>query len=274
MLGLLEVRNMSKSKVNKYLPSQHADLRKRIDENLALLELEGIREGCFEKLAEANIESHATPLEYLDALLDKQMAWKEEKRLHSWVQQARLGERKTLKDFNFSYQPTLDERLIRELASGRFIDEGRNVIFLGQSGVGKTHLAKAIGEEAIMHGYDLRFVEMKHFIPDFVEKRMESSTQRTLLKSLENPRLLILDDIRNEKVPKEVKSFLYRLISNRYDKKRSIIFTSNELFEEWGKLFGEYAGPLMDRIIHHARIIVIEGNSYRIPTDIKMDTMN
>lgn len=266
---------MSKSKISRYISSQASDLRKRVDENLALLELEGMR-GCFTKLAEDNIEYHLTPLEYIDALLEKQLAWKEEKRLQSWIQQARLGERKTLKEFDFSYQPTLDKRSIRDLASSRFITEGKNVIFLGQPGTGKTHLAKALGEEAIIHGHDLRFTELKYFIPDFIEKRTDSVTQRILLKSLTRPSLLILDDVREEKIPKEMKSFFYRLFSNRYENNKSIIFTSNQTFDEWVKLFGEYASPIMDRIIHHAKIIVIEGDSYRIPTEAnkKLNNMN
>lgn len=257
---------MSKSKVDKYVISQTHDQRQRIDENLWLLDLEGMR-GCYEKLGESNIDSHGTPLDFLEVLLEKQIAWKEDKRLRSWRQQARFSEEKTLEGFDFSYQPKLDERLIRELASGRFITEGRNIFFFGQPGTGKTHLAKSLGYAVIEQGYDVRFVELKYFIPEFIEKAIDPATQRNILKSLTNPKLLILDDIREEKIPKELKSFLYRLICARYEKKKSIIFTSNQTFDEWGKLFGEYANAIADRIFQISKVIVIDGNSYRIPRE-------
>lgn len=264
---------MSKSKISHYTASNSANQNDRIEHDLQQLGLEGML-ASFIRLAEVNIANHGTPKDYLELLLEKQRIYKENARIQSWIQQARFGKIKTLATFRFKEQPTINQQQIYDLASGTFIDEKKNIIFLGQAGVGKTHLAKGVGVEVIYKGYDVKFVELKTLIQDLTFKFKDVDSQRRLLISLLRPKLLILDDIKYFETTSTIRDFLYKLFSQRYEEK-STMFTSNKDFSEWKRLFGEDAEAILDRILEYERLVLIkiEGESYRIKNKLQTNRL-
>jgi len=240
----------------------------RIEKALQLLGLEGIR-FSYSNLAQKFIKDKSNPYDFLECLLEKQIVWKEENRLQRWLQQAHFPWQKTLKDFDFSFQPSIDKRQVYELASCRFIDKGENVIFLGPPGVGKTHLAISLGLEAIYKGYEVRFLTLDQLI-ELANRASDGEKLRRLFSTLVRQRLLILDEMDLYEADSAVSTFLFKLLHQRYEE-GSVIFTSNKTFTDWGKLFGSQAraGAILDRITHHSTIITIEGESYRIKDKLK-----
>lgn len=255
---------MGKSKVNLYSIPQSTQQGERISSALKLLELEGIR-SSFDKLASRMFKEHATFYDFLESLLEKELCYKEENRQQRWIQQARFPWLKTLVDFDFSFQPKLNKRLVYELASCRFIDRAENVIFLGPPGVGKTHLSIALGLEAIQKGYEVRFLTLAQLIESVEKTDNDAVLRHRLLGMLLRPKLLILDEMDLHDTTLTSSTFLFKLLQDRYEK-GSIVFTSNKAFAEWGKLFDNKtrAGAIVDRILHHAITIPIEGESYRL----------
>lgn len=254
---------MGKSKVNLYTVSKANKQEERIDDALKLLGLEGMR-FAFQKLAERSIQDQGTPYDFLEALMEKEIHWKEENRLQRWIQQAKFPYQRSLEDFDFSFQPSLNKRQIYELASCRFIERCENVVFFGPPGVGKTHLAVALGFKAIDKGYETRFVTLGQLI-DLVEKAGGGEALRRVFSLLMRQKLLIIDEMDLYEVRPEVSDFLFKLFHQRYEQ-ASVIFTSNKTFTDWGKIFGGQAraGTIIDRVTHHCTIINIEGESYRL----------
>lgn len=258
---------MGKSKVNLYQMSGSLNQIQRINECLKLLDLEGIR-STFEVMAKTALKNDSLPLDFLEDLLEKEITWKEANRIERWIQQARFPWKKTLEDFDFSFQPTIDKKQIYEFASCRFIDRAENIIFLGPPGVGKTHLAIALGLKAIQKGKEVKFVRLDQLI-DMVDKANDAILLRRLFGTLMLPKLLIIDEMDFYETNLATGTFLFKLLQQRYEK-GSVIFTSNKSFDQWGKIFGSHARTLaiIDRIAHHGEIVNIEGESYRIKDKI------
>lgn len=255
---------MGKSKVNLYSIPKSTKQEERIGSALKLLGLDGMC-SSFNKLADRMFKQHKTFYDFLESLLEKELFYKEENRQQRWIQQARFPRLKTLIDFDFSFQPKLNKRMIHEFASCRFIDKVENVIFLGPPGVGKTHLSIALGLEAIQKGYEVRFLTLSRLIESVEKTDNDAQSRHRLLGALLRPRLLILDEMDLHDTTITSSTFLFKLLQDRYEK-GSIIFTSNKAFTEWGKLFDNKtrAGAIVDRILHHAITIPIEGESYRL----------
>lgn len=255
---------MGKSKVNLYSIPKSTKQGERISSALKLLELEGMRIS-FDKLASKMFKPHVTFYDFLESLLEKELSYKEESRQQRWIQQARFPWQKTLVDFDFSFQPKLNKRLIYELASGRFIEKAENVIFLGPPGVGKTHLSIALGLEAIKKGHEVKFLTLAQLIKSVEKTDNDAELRHRLLGALLRPKLLILDEMDLHDTTVTSSTFLFKLLQDRYEK-GSIIFTSNKAFSEWGKLFDNKtrASAIVDRILHHAITIPIEGESWRL----------
>lgn len=266
---------MARKKVNQYQLSSEGSQIERIKKALELLELDGVA-GSFEQSAEEAVKNHTTPLDFLEGLLEKEVVLKEDSRTNRWIAQAKFPWQKTLKEFDFSFQPTIDQTFIYELASSRFVEHGKNVIFLGPPGVGKTHLSVALAIEAINQGYDARFLPLNDLI-DMVVKCDKSiiRTQR-LLATLLRPKVVILDDIDYYTMSEDTTEFLFKLVMQRYNSKLSTIFTSNKGFEEWEGLFGQRqrASAAIDRITERAEIIEIDGDSYRLKGKVKEEVAN
>jgi DNA replication protein DnaC len=201
---------------------------------------------------------------FLTRLLDEELTAREARRLAMNTKLAHFPFQKTLEQFDYTFQPSVEKRRIQELSSLRFVANGDNVLFLGPPGVGKTHLAIALGIKAISAGLSTYFVS----VPELIDMIAQDTPQGHLAKRMQQlckPKLLILDEMGYLPLERPIATFLFQLVAKRYEK-GSIILTSNKSFSEWGELFTDQvlATALLDRLLHHSTIINIRGQSYRL----------
>jgi len=235
----------------------------RIQTRCLDLRLRTIAQLCVAEAEQASTHN-LTYLDYLDGLLDQEVADKQHRTLVLKTRLARFPYHKTLADFDFSAQPSIDERKVNDLVSLRFLEAAENVIFLGPPGVGKTHLAIALGLAAITHGATVAFTTLQALLTALHRALHENRLEDRLTLYL-HPKLLILDEIGYLPLDTREANFLFQLISGRYEK-GSIILTSNKSYGDWGSLFGErvIASAILDRLLHHSHTINIKGESYRL----------
>lgn len=203
-------------------------------------------------------------LEFLELLVEDEFARRQSNGYQIRLKESKLQTQKVLDGYDFSFQPELDKRMIYELASCRFIDQKSNIILMGKPGVGKTHLAHAIGLEAIKKGKKVLFVHTNEMMEKLYSSRADGSYKYTLQKYLRAD-LLILDELGFKKMPQYGMDDFFEIIRHRYES-GSLIITTNRNFEDWGALFGDkvMASAIIDRIVHHAVIVKVTGKSYRI----------
>jgi DNA replication protein DnaC len=203
-------------------------------------------------------------LEAIDTLLGEELTLREGRRVKAALKMGRLVSIKTLAGFDFAFQPSLDRNRILALAQLEFIDRHEVVHFLGQPGCGKTHLAIALGVEAVKAGRSVYFCTLAELITSLAKAEREGSL-RVRLRFLCRPQLLIVDEIGYLPVVPGGGNLFFQLVNARYER-GAMILTSNRGFAEWGDLFGHpvVAAALLDRLLHHAIVIQIEGASYRL----------
>lgn len=208
-------------------------------------------------------ESQLTPVEFLALLLDDEIDRRERNRLVRMEKEAGFEATRLLSQFDFSAVPTLSKSLVLEMGSCRFVSSHENWLLHGPSGVGKTHLATAIGHEAIRLGYTTLSVCTHRLLGDLYASRADGTYARRFGK-LVRVDLLILDDFGLHPVTSTGAEDLYELIHRRYET-GSLLLTSNRHPSEWGDLFGNalLASAALDRLTHHARVTQITGESYR-----------
>ena len=204
------------------------------------------------------------PLEAVDALLGEELTLREGRRIKAALKMGRLLSIKTLAGFDFAFQPSLDRNRILTLAQLEFIDRHEVVHFLGQPGCGKTHLAIALGVEAVKAGRSVYFCTLAELITSLAKAEREGSL-RERLRFLCRPQLLIVDEIGYLPVVPGGGNLFFQLVNARYER-GAMILTSNRGFAEWGDVFGHpvVAAALLDRLLHHAIVVQIEGASYRL----------
>ena len=203
-------------------------------------------------------------MEFLDKLLQEELLAKRERFIRMKTRMARLPFHKTLDQFDFSFQPSIDERRIREVATLRFLAHRENLIFLGPPGVGKTHLAVAIALEAIKQRYTVYFTTA-HDLVETLKQTHQNNTIRQKIKMFTKPNLLIIDEIGYRRMEDTAAHFFFQIVSERYET-GSIILTSNKTYGAWGEIFGDsvLGTAILDRLLHHSTTINIKGESYRI----------
>jgi DNA replication protein DnaC len=203
-------------------------------------------------------------LEAIDTLLAEELTLRESRRIRTALVMARLTAVKTLAGFNFSFQPSLDRGRILALAQLEFIDRNEVVHVLGPPGTGKSHLATALGVEAVKAGRSVYFSTLADIIASLAKAEREGCL-RERIRWLARSALLIVDEIGYLPVIPGGGNLFFQLVNARYEK-GAMILTSNRGFAEWGDVFGDpvVATALLDRLLHHAIVIQIEGSSYRL----------
>jgi DNA replication protein DnaC len=203
-------------------------------------------------------------LELLDLVTGEETAAKDSRRYHHALKLAALPHHKTLDEFVFSFQPDLDVRKIRDLATLTFIEASSNVAFLGPPGVGKTHLACALAVAACQAGHTTYYTSLD----DMVRKLRTADTAGTLNRQIRTylrPTLLVVDEVGYTTLGRTEANLVFQVISRRYEKSSTII-TSNKAFGEWGTIFTDdvLATAILDRYLHHCDVITINGPSWRL----------
>ena len=203
-------------------------------------------------------------LEAIEALLADELGWREGRRVKAALRMARLGAVKTLDSFDFSFQPALDRGRVQALAQLGFVDRREVLHFLGPPGTGKSHLAVALGVEAIRAGRSVYFMSLADLVTALARAERDGSL-RERLRFLCRPQLLIVDEIGYLPVVPGGGNLFFQLVNARYER-GAMILTSNRGFAEWGEVFGDpvVATALLDRLLHHATVVQIEGHSYRM----------
>jgi len=236
--------------------------------NLQKLKLDKMSAYLSEYLDEINKNN----ISFLDALLnltEKEIEFKARRASEFNIRVAGFPFIRTLENFDFNFQPSINKNEILDLATLRFIEEKKNVLLIGSSGVGKTHIATAIGVEAAKKRISTYFISCHDLITKlniaYQENRLKDA-----LKTFNKYKLLIIDEIGYLPVDKNGANLLFQLITKRYERSSTII-TTNQVFSKWGEVFSDnmLANAILDRLLHYSYVFNITGDSYRIKDILK-----
>lgn len=202
--------------------------------------------------------------EFLEVLINDELMSRTNNGNQKRMQQAKFPQHKSLEEFNFNYQPSINRQTIYHLGACEFIRKKENIAFIGPPGTGKTHLSIAIGIKAVTQGYSVLFITLNDMLEELYMSRADNSFAQRL-KKYTQPDLLIIDELGLRKLNQTSVDDFYEVIAKRYEQ-RSTIITSNKTFEEWGKILFDpvLATAILDRFVHHCNFIVINGDSYRM----------
>jgi DNA replication protein DnaC len=237
-------------------------MNERLRSALKTLRLGGLASALDVRLEEA--ASHRlSHLEFLEIVLADELLVREERLIGRRTKSAGFRDQKTLDDFDFSFTK-LNKKRIYDLASGHFVRQAKDVLFLGPPGTGKSHLVQAVSAALIKAGFIVLYRSIFDVVRDFLHDEAFDGQDKILARYLK-PDLLVIDDMGMKQLPKRSGEYLFEIIMRRYETK-STMMTSNRPLEDWGKLIGDVpsATAILDRFLHHAEIIKLEGQSYRL----------
>ncbi len=238
-------------------------MNESLNHMLRSLRLSGLAETLEVRLheASANRLSHA---EFLELIFQDELLVRDQRKIARRVKSASFRDLKSLEEFDWNFNPSIKKSQIYELASGQFIKERRDVLLCSAPGTGKSHLVQGIGYHLIKQGYVVSYRSIFDVVRDFLHDEAMDGHDRVISRYLK-PDLLIIDDFGMKQLPKKSGEFLFEIVMRRYET-RSTMMTTNRPLEDWGKLLQDVptATAILDRFLHHADIITIEGSSYRL----------
>ena len=238
-------------------------MNERLQTALKKLRLSGLSETLDVRVQEA--ASHKlTHEEFLELIFQDELAIRHDRLIARRIKAASFRDLKPLDDFDFSFNPKINKKHIFDLATCRFIRETEDVLWLGPPGVGKSFLVQAIGYQAIRAGFLVYYRSIFDVVRDFMQDEAFNGQEKILNRYLK-PDLLIIDDMGIKELPKKSGEFLFEIIMRRYEL-RSTMMTSNRPIDDWGKLLRDLpaATAILDRFLHHAQVIEMNGKSYRM----------
>jgi DNA replication protein DnaC len=235
----------------------------RVLERLGRLRLTTTRETLSSLLSEA-ARGQWTYLEFVDQLTRREAEAKQDKRVRMGMTIAHFPTVRTLEGFDFAAQPSVDERLVRELATGTFVAHGTNVLLFGAPGLGKTHLAIGLGRRLVELGHSVLFTTATGLLTILSKAESEGRLEEKLINYVK-PRLLIVDELGYLPFERRAAHLFFQLVNRRYER-GSMMITTNQRVSEWGTMFGDevLATAILDRLLHHSETLMIKGESYRL----------
>jgi DNA replication protein DnaC len=233
-----------------------------LKQNLRDFKLAGMLMALEERIVYAN-DKQLSYQQFLTLLCEDEANNRKDNGYKKRYMKAKLPAHKTVEDFDFAFQPSLNKKLINDALTCQFIKEKRNLIFIGNPGTGKTHLSTAIGLRALSKDFKVLFVTVAELLYQLHIAKADNSYYKKLSEYLA-PDLLVLDELGFQKFPQYSVDDFFEVVSKRYEK-GSLIITTNQPFEQWGNIFGDtiLAEAILDRVVHHSMIFTIKGPSYR-----------